>query len=106
MPFLIDLINQGAWILEEMSDLTSDVKQLNKKYKDALKEIKNEDKAKVNITREEFILRDEITENWTTINSMLKDGLVFKEDNVLVINQTMRTTLEKFIFFLKKKKEF
>jgi len=98
--------HSGAWILKKMSDLTSDAIRLNKKYKDALNTIKEKDTSKLELDRETSVIRDKMEDIWTTINSMLSDGLVFKEADDFAINQKMRMTLDKFIFFLKEKKEF
>jgi len=96
----------GGWILQEIYDLTSDAGELNNKYKGALISIKNKDKSKQEFTRNDYIIREEIEDVYTTVNSMLKDGLIFKEGDKLLINQSMKNTLDKFIKFLKERKEF
>lgn len=45
-------------------------------------------------------------EDFSVINEMITDGILFKEQEKLVINQAMKDTLDKFISFLKEKKEY
>lgn len=44
--------------------------------------------------------------SWSTITEMLNDGIIFKENDKLRINQAMKETLIKFSDFLKEKREF
>lgn len=44
--------------------------------------------------------------SWSTITEMINDGIIFKENDKLRINQAMKETLIKFTDFLKEKREF
>jgi hypothetical protein len=45
-------------------------------------------------------------DSWTLVNEMISDGFVIKEADKLKINQSMKESLQKFIVFLKERKEF
>ncbi|WP_452225794.1 hypothetical protein [Lacinutrix cladophorae] len=79
-----------------MSKLIEDEEVLNETYKDLSEKIKSKEYRRFRVGGE----------NWGTINEMLNDGIVFKENERLVVNQAMRDTLEKFLNYLSDKGEF
>ncbi len=79
-----------------MSKLIEDEEVLNETYKDLSEKIKSKEYRRFRVGGE----------NWGTINEMLNDGIVFKENERLVVNQAMRDTLEKFLNYLNDKGEF
>jgi len=79
---------------------------LMKSYKNSVDNIKN---------KKETTLNKNITHTYTYTNeendlkiikSMMHDGLVIQEGNKLIINQPMKSCLNDFIYFLKKRNDF
>lgn len=87
--------NDGYQLIR-ISKLIEDDKILNNRYKELSKKVKSK----------EYRRFREGGEGWSTINEMLNDGIVFKENERLIVNQAMRDTLEKFINYLSDKGEF
>lgn len=87
---------RGGYQFKEMSKLIENEKSLNEIYKELSEKVKSK----------EYRRFREGGENWSTINEMLNDGIVFKENELLVVNQAMRDTLEKFLNYLSDKGEF
>lgn len=86
----------GGGQFKVMSKLIEDEEVLNETYKDLSEKVRSK----------EYRRFREGGENWGTINEMLNDGIVFKENERLIVNQAMRDTLEKFLNYLSDKGEF
>ncbi|MGG8494772.1 hypothetical protein ACQY1Q_00005 [Tenacibaculum sp. TC6] len=86
----------GLSNLKEISNLVKDEKELNDKYKVLSEHVKSK----------EYKLFRRDGGDWSLINEMLNDGIVFKENEELRINQAMKDTLEKFLDYLSSKGEF
>lgn len=88
-----------------MKRLIEDEGQLNKIHKKLTEKLK--DKGYRNLATDinsRLISRRE-SNDFTVINEMISDGIVFREQDHLVINQAMKDTLGKFINFLELKGE-
>lgn len=98
---------EGVAVLKNMYYLTKSEKILNKKYSKLKESFKSKEYRGFTSTDEaEFVRFDrDGDDHWHVINLMLTDGLVFREDNKLVINQGMKYSLNKFILFLREKGE-
>lgn len=83
-------------VLKEMLKLIEDENELNKTYKKLSEQVKSK----------EFRRFRKGGEGWSTINEMLNDGIVFKENERLIVNLAMKETLEKFLIFLENNGEF
>jgi len=82
--------------LVKMSNLINDEKELNKTYIELSLKVKSKEFKMLGING---------GDDWSIINEMLNDGIVFKENESLSINLIMKDTLEKFLDFLEEKKE-
>lgn len=94
-------------IFREMLKLIEDEKKLNEIYKELTERLKSKEVRRfrrsadiIKFTR--FIGSDD----FTIIHEMINDGIVFKENDHLIINQAMKDTLNKFVDFLKEKGDF
>ncbi len=98
----------GPDSFEEMLELTTDVLLLNEKYQEALDNLKQRDEKTIDTETPTPLLhiKDEASRILTIIRSMQKDGLVYTENENLIINQKMRMTLGEFVDLLKVEKEF
>ena len=86
----------GSTELKDMLELIEDENELNETYKELSEQIKSKEYRRSRIGGG----------NWSTINEMLNDGIIFKENETLVINQAMKETLAKFLEYLNEKGEF
>jgi hypothetical protein len=95
----------GSRSFIKMQDLLKDEKQLNSIYNRLSKELKSKEFRRfrqVEGNAKFYFERDD----WSTINEMTKDGIVFREKDKLTINLAMKDTLDKFVVFLKENNEF
>lgn len=81
--------------LVKMSNLIDKEDELNKTYKELSEQVKSK----------EYRRYRESGGDWSIINEMLNDGIVFKENEKLRVNLAMKDTLEKFLNYLTGKKE-
>ena len=100
-------ILHGDRIINSLYKITSNSDELNTKYISIIE--KNNEATSNNDrtlkTSYYSMFPDSINNvNINIINNMIKDGLLIKQDNKIIINQTMRKTLELFVEFLKKNK--
>tara|TARA_B110000908_G_C10177984_1_gene414209 strand:+ start:88 stop:1230 length:1143 start_codon:yes stop_codon:yes gene_type:complete len=86
----------GPYELQKMSTLIDNEGKLNETYKELSEQVKSK----------EYKRYRKGGENWSTINEMLNDGIVFKESETLSVNLAMKDTLEKFLNYLIVKGEF
>jgi len=89
-------LDNGGYELKSMSKLIENDKELNDTYKELSEQVKSKEYRRYKIGGED----------WSVINEMLNDGIVFKENEELSINQVMKDSLEKFLNFLTDKGEF
>src|SRR5690606_28599971 len=83
----------------------SDEDELNKIYTKLSQELKSKEFRRYRrIDSETRILYDR--DEWSLINEMTNDGIIFRENSKLTINQAMHDTMNKFVEFLKENKEF
>ncbi|TRZ41662.1 hypothetical protein DMZ48_16780 [Robertkochia solimangrovi] len=95
----------GAESFKPMLRLISNEEELNHIYMKLVNKLKsNEYSNYKRLNRDTRILIDK--DDWTLINEMTNDGVLFKENSKLTINQAMSETLKKFVEFLEEKKEF
>jgi len=92
-------------ILETMQSLIEDEKKLNEAYKELFEKSKNKEFNKLNRLANNDITYYSSKDDFYVIHEMISDGIVFKENNHLTINQSMRDTLNKFVNFLNEKNE-
>lgn len=80
--------------------------ELNEIYSKLSNNFKDENYVNNQKRTKDNVLRKHLKSNsWSTITEMVNDGIVFKENEKLVINQAMKDTLNKFSEFLKEKNE-
>lgn len=95
----------GARSFKQMQSLLENEDKLNEIYNKLLEQLKSKEYRKYRrIDSNTRILLDR--DDWSLINEMTNDGIVFKEKDKLTINQVMKETLDKFIGFLNEKGEF
>lgn len=90
------LENKYIFELEKMFRLIANEDELNELYKELSIHVKSKEYGRSLLRKDE----------WSTINKMLNDGIVFKENEELRINQAMKDTLEKFLNYLSKNGKF
>ncbi len=95
----------GARSFKHMQTLLENEKKLNENYTEFSKQLKSKEYRRYRRTEINTIIPID-SEDWTLINEMTNDGILFKEKEKLTINQAMRDTLDKFITFLNEKGEF
>lgn len=98
-------LNQGSLLLKRMLNLINNERELNRTY----------NKLREQLGSKEFSLfrgfdsdtrKFQNRDDWTVINQMTNDGIIFKEHNSLRINLAMKDTLEKFVNYLTEHYEF
>jgi hypothetical protein len=89
----------------EMSTLIKDAEQLNKTYKKLTEQLKSKEYRRFRRDEDGSIIHNYESDDFSIINEMINDGIVFREQDQLIINQAMKDTLDKFIEFLKSKGE-
>lgn len=97
-------IEDDIEILYTMRRFVKDEKYLNNKYKYAQIREKRNRKSHDVITKYELgpeYYERRINRPYFVIEKMITDGLVIKEENQLIINNSMKNTLEQFMPFLK-----
>ena len=95
----------GSDLFKHMQKLLKDEEQLNLIYNKLSEELKSKEYRRFRHLKGDTRFYYE-RDDWTTINEMTKDGIIFREKDKLTINQAMKDTLDKFIEFLKEKNEF
>lgn len=96
---------KGANSFRHMQKLLKDENELNKIYSKLTQELKSKEFRRYRkFDSETRIYYDR--DDWSLINEMTSDGILFKENSKLTINQAMTDTLNKFIEFLKENNEF
>ena len=95
----------GSDLFKHMQKLLKDEEQLNLIYNKLSEELKSKEFRRFRHLEGDARFYYE-RDDWTTINEMTKDGIIFREKDKLTINQAMKDTLDKFIEFLKGKNEF
>lgn len=92
---------------KQMLTLIVDEKKLNVIYTELAENLKSKEyrhfRRIENDDKVDYYLNPEY---FSIINEMISDGIVFKENDRLVINQAMKDTLNKFVNFLKENGEF
>jgi len=92
---------------QEMQALIEDEIVLNDTYKELTEKLKSKEYKRFRrIESDNKFINDMELDDFSIINKMINDGIVFKENDKLVINQAMKDTLNKFVNFLKEKGEF
>ena len=66
-----------------------------------MKERKNKDEE----DEIDIIRFDDRYNNWRIIETMIKDGVVYKENDILIINQPLKNLIDSFFKYLKSNKE-
>lgn len=98
---------KDSQIFQEMQTLIESEKKLNETYKELTEKLKyKEYRHYRKIGNENNFTHYMERDDFSIINEMINDGIVFKENDRLVINQAMKDTLNKFVIFLKEKGEF
>lgn len=93
-------------IFQKMQSLIENEENLNKKYEKLTEKFKSKEYRRFGRTpNESRISFYNSTDEFTVINEMISDGIVFKELDHLTVNQAMKDTLDKFVNFLKEKGE-
>lgn len=90
-------------LLKQMNNLLKDENKLNEIYKKISEELQSKEFRRFRRIQDEKLGSFYENGSWSLINEMIKDGIIFKEQEILRINQAMKDTLEKFLAFLKDK---
>jgi hypothetical protein len=96
---------QGSYSLKHSQILLKNEKDLNENYSELSRELKSKEfrrHRRIDNTNLRFFYEDD----WHLINDMFSDGILYKENDKLSVNQPMKDTINKFIDFLKEKGEF
>lgn len=92
---------------QEMQALIEDEKTLNDTYKELTEKLKSKEYRHFRgIESDNRFIKYMERDDFSIINEMINDGIVFKENDKLIVNQAMKDTLNKFVNFLKEKVEF
>lgn len=98
--------SEGGRHLEQMVNLLKDENELNETYKKISEELKSKEFRRHRRIQDDKLRLFYEEDSWSLINEMINDGIIFKEQDTLRINQAMKDTLEKFLTFLKEKGGF
>jgi hypothetical protein len=93
--------NHGASSFIQMQRLLIDEIELNQIYASLSDELRSKE-----LKVDGKFLGNHRRDNWSLITEMTNDGMLFKENLKLTVNQPMAETLNKFIKFLRENKEF
>jgi len=93
---------QGSRSLQQSQMLLWDEKGLKENYSDLSKRLKSKEFRRLDDVNTRLFYED----HWSLINDMISDGILYKENDQLSVNQPMKETINKFIDFLKAKGEF
>src|SRR5690606_1390815 len=87
--------------LFKMKSLLRNEDYLNKRYRDELSKDKKDDRRYLIEKRgEPIFIHSGYERDIRIINNMLTDGIIIKENERLIINQSMKKTLEQFLEYL------
>ena len=95
-------INDDILHLREMYYLLQNEEKLNEKYSKSIEGLKSKNYKRIDSNRRIHYYSND----YHIINEMINDGIVFRQEEKLSINQPMNDTLQKFIAFLKTKNQF
>jgi hypothetical protein len=102
---------EGGELLKRMSELTKDDRALSENYRksvERLKKTRKRDTTDVSsvFERDLFYFGAHGERDWMIINKMIEDGIAIREKDGLIVNQPMKSTLDKLVAFLTQKGEF
>ena len=86
--------------LTSINELITNEENLNEIYIQISEQLKNNTSKIIRIIDSKGEEKEYGTYDWKTINEMLNDGMIFKEHEVLKVNQIMKETLTKFIKYI------
>ncbi len=94
-----------AFVFRKMKRLIEDEQKLNDIHKELSTQLKSKEYRRYRRidTNTRVVIEEE---DWSIINEMIKDGIVFWDKDRLTVNQAMKDTIDKFVDFLKEKNEF
>lgn len=101
-PIFERFINNDYYELKDMHILLKDEEKLNNNYIKSKQESKNNKFRRIE-NRRKIVYNNQDSD---IINKMIKDGILFKNEERLVINQPMKDTIDKLIEFLKRNNVF
>ena len=98
-------LDNGSTPFVDMKRLIMSEKVLNNTYKEGLARLKKKSSdERINSKKRRVLDYEHL--DWITIQEMLNDGLIIKEESKLIINQPMKTCLFKFIDFLEEQGDY
>lgn len=94
-------ISEGDYSIIKMKSLIRDETILNRRYKKWIEKLKKKEP-------EPFLNKDgsiepripNIRREWMVITEMLNDGIIIKDNDILIVNQPMKKTIELFTTYL------
>jgi hypothetical protein len=86
--------------LLKIKELIINEENLNTIYTEISEQLKNNTSKKIRIIDSKGEEKEYGTYDWSTINDMISDGIIFKEQDSLKVNQIMKESLIKFIEFI------
>jgi hypothetical protein len=96
---------KNSILFRKMKVLIEDEKNLNFTYKELTEKFKSKEYRRFRKIDNTGNLSHVDPNDFYIITEMINDGIVFKENDILVINQAMKDTLNKFTNFLTEKGE-
>ena len=97
--------DSGSSYLRKMHSLLKDENDLNNIYNKLSKGLKSKEYRRFRRIEDSSIKYHYENDSWTVINEMISDGVIIKDKTKLSVNLAMKETIDKFIDFLKQKKE-
>jgi len=95
----------GYHTFQQIRSLIEDEKKLNATYQKLTEKLKSKKHGRFKRFDDKGMVHYREPDEFMIINEMLSDGIVFKEQDNLVVNQAMKDTLDKFVTFLEENGE-
>ncbi|MBL7128744.1 MAG: hypothetical protein ISS16_07140 [Ignavibacteria bacterium] len=99
-------IKSGSRSFRQMQSLLESEEKLNETYNKLKEKIKSKEFRRYRRIKDARIRFHVEHDTWSIITEMINDGIIFKDQDKLSINQAMKDTLNKFVAFLDENGEF
>lgn len=90
-------LRYGYYSISDIKTVIKDDNELNEIYTKLSTQLKSKEFRRFRKIDENGLHHYYDYDSWTTINEMIKDGIVIKDNDKLSINQAMKDTLNKFV---------
>jgi len=99
-------IKFGSRSFRQIQSLLENEEKLNESYNKIKEKIKSKEFRRYRLIKDDRVRFHREHDTWSIITEMINDGIIFKDQDKLSINQAMRDTLNKFVAFLNENDEF